>query len=99
MGKQSSVRRQECGRKFLKDRDALVEKYSDGIRKDLVTEDNEYEFDKDCYDLEKDFLRAILEDYRINLNKDYDFRNSDKYVIEAIEANEYEFTQDGKIFH
>jgi hypothetical protein len=63
------------------------------------TED-EYE---DYYDrnfqideLEQAFLESLLEDYRIMYNKEVDYQNSDEAIIEAIRANEYEFTQDGK---
>lgn len=48
-------------------------------------------------EMEADFLQSILEDYRIMYNKDIEYQNSDEYIIETIEANEYEFTQDGKL--
>lgn len=83
---------------FLKERDELVEKHSDGIDKTRVSEDNEYEFDQECNELEEEFLKSILEDYRIMLNENIDYENSDEAAIEAIEANDYEFTKDGKQF-
>ena len=83
---------------FLKERGELVEKHSDGIDKNKVTEDNEYEFDQECDELETEFLKSILEDYRIMYNQNVDYENSDKAAIEAIEANEYEFTKEGKRF-
>jgi hypothetical protein len=83
---------------YLKDRGALVAKYSDGIEKNKVAEDNEYEFDKECDDLDIEFLHDILEDYRIISNKSEEYRNSDECIIETIIANEYEFTQDGRRF-
>ena len=30
--------------------------------------------------------------------KDFEWMQSDEYIIESIEANEYEFTQDGKMY-
>lgn len=42
----------------------------------------------------RDFARWI---YR-NLERENDYRNSAEYIDESIEANEYEFTEDGKIF-
>lgn len=83
---------------FLQDWSNLVEKYSDGIEKDKVAEDNEYEFDKDADDLENEFLKSICEDYRINLQKEYEYLSSEDAIIETIEANEYEFTKDGNRF-
>ncbi len=82
---------------FGKDWSALVEKYSDGINKDKVDEDNQYEFDEEADELEEEFLRSLLEDYRIMYNKDIDYQNSDEAIKETIEANEYEFTREGKM--
>ena len=45
-----------------------------------------------------EFRRSILEDYSIILQKDYEYTMSDEYVMEAIEANGYTFTIDGKRF-
>jgi hypothetical protein len=84
---------------FLKERDELVSKHSDGINTNKVAEDNEYEFDQECDELEEEFLKSILEDYRIMYNKDVEYSNSEEYAIEAIEANEYEFTKDGELFN
>lgn len=76
----------------------LVKKHSDGIDIYKVAEENEYDFDNEADELEKGFLQSILEDYRIMYNKDIEYQNSDEYIIDAITANEYEFTQDGKRF-
>lgn len=83
---------------FLKERDELVSKHSDGIDTSKVAEDNEYDFDNECDELEEEFLKSILEDYRIMLNKDIDYQNSEEYAIDAIVSNEYEFTKDGERF-
>ena len=45
-----------------------------------------------------EFERSILEDYRIMLQKKYEYETSRKAVIKTIEINEYEFTIDGKIY-
>lgn len=47
---------------------------------------------------EDDFLHSILEDYRIILDNEYDYLTGKEAVIETIEANEYDFTEDGKIY-
>jgi len=85
-------------KEFLADYDKLVEKYSDGVNKNRVAEDNEYEFDGEADDLEDEFRKSICEDYRIILQKEYDYLTSEEAVIESIEANEYDFTDDGKIY-
>jgi hypothetical protein len=82
---------------FLDDRTTLVAKYSDGTNLNEVAEDNEYDFYSECDDLEKDFLKSICEDYRIMLSKNYDYLTSKAAIIETIEANEYDFTENGKL--
>lgn len=80
---------------FLSDWTELVAKYSDGINMEEVYEDNEYEFDKEADELETEFLKSILEDYSIMLQNEYEYLYSDEAVQETIEANEYEFTEEG----
>ena len=48
-------------------------------------------------DLEKEFKRAIAEDYLSMLSREYDYLTSREGIIETIEANEYQFTDDGEI--
>jgi len=81
---------------FLNERDTLVRKFSDGISTDIVTEENEYEFDQEADELEEQFLEDILEDYANILQKQYEYLYSEEAIIETIEANEYEFTEDGE---
>ena len=83
---------------YLKDRGELVKKYSDGIKTDEAAEDNEYDFDQECDELDAEFEKSILEDYRIMLEKQYEYLCSDEAIIETIEANEYDFTEDGKLY-
>lgn len=85
----------KTAKQYLTDRDALVEKYSDGINKDKVTEENEYDFDSECDELDSDFLKSLLEDYRIILRNEIEYRQSEEAIQETIEANEYEFLEDG----
>jgi hypothetical protein len=81
---------------FLSDWSELVTKYSDGINTEKVCEDNEYEFDQEADELESEFLKSILEDFSIILQNEYEYLYSDEAVRETIEANEYEFTEEGK---
>lgn len=48
-------------------------------------------------ELEHYFLSSILEDYSIMLQKESEYRMTDEAIIETIEANEYEFTENGKM--
>ena len=85
----------KTAKSFIEDWNNLVSKYSDGIKTDTVTEDNEYDFDNEADDLEVEFLKSISEDYRIILSKEYDYRTNDEAIIETIEANDYCFTENG----
>jgi hypothetical protein len=49
-------------------------------------------------EMELEFLRSILDDYRILLQKEYDYQTSDEAIIETIQANEYEFTENGELY-
>lgn len=53
------------------------------------TESDEYE------ELCKEFQRMICEDYRIILQKEYEYLIGEEAVVETIKANGYEFTVDG----
>jgi len=81
---------------FLSDWAELVAKYSDGIKLDKVAEDNEYKFDQEADELEAEFLKSLLEDYSINLQNESEYLCSFEAIKEAIEANEYEFTEEGR---
>ena len=88
----------QTAKQFLADRAALVAKYSDGVDLERVHEDNEYEFDQACDELESEFLKSLLEDYSILLQKEYEYLTSEEAIVETIQANEYEFTEDGQLF-
>lgn len=81
---------------FLNERDTLVRKFSDGANFDVVTEENAYEFDQECDELEEQFLEDILNDYSDILQKQYEYLYSEEAIIETIECNGYEFTEDGE---
>jgi len=46
-------------------------------------------------ELGNEFTKAILEDYLTILRNELEYLDSDDAVKESIEANEYEFTEDG----
>ena len=87
----------QTAKNYLDEREALVAKYSDGKALDVVAEDNEYDFDNDCDELDSEFLKSILEDYSIMLQKQSEFLVSEEAIIETIKANEYEFDVDGNL--
>jgi hypothetical protein len=50
-------------------------------------------------DLETTFLNDLLELYADMLQKECDYLQTETAIIETIEANSYEFTEDGKMYH
>ena len=78
----------KTAKSFLSDLDELTGKYPN------IEDCHEDEIEA----LEDDFLHSILEDYRIILDNEYDYLTGKEAVIETIEANEYDFTEDGKIY-
>lgn len=88
----------KLAKQFLTDRDELVAKYSDGVDTSVVSEENEYDFDNECDDLEEEFKRAILEEYACMLQNEYEYQTEDEAIIETIESNDYDFTEDGKLY-
>jgi len=62
------------------------------------TDDDEFtEDDIDTEDIDMDFLKSILEDYSIMLQHEYEYLTGAEAIRETIEANEYEFTAEGKL--
>lgn len=58
------------------------------------------ESNEDCEDadsIRQEFRLNILEDYRIILQKEYEYLSSEDAIIETIKANEYEFTKNGEL--
>ena len=56
-----------------------------------------YEFDKELDTLEYNFQQSLSEDYLSMLKKEYEYKTSEEAIIETIKANDYEFTEDGKL--
>lgn len=83
---------------YQNDYDKLVLKYSDGINTNVVKEGSEHDFDTLADELDSEFLNELLASYKIILKKEYEYLRSRRIVIKAIIANDYEFTQDGKMF-
>lgn len=81
----------KTAKNFLAELDAITEKYKD------EGEDN-WDEQSENENAEDEFLKSLLEDYRIMLSKEYNYLTSEAAIIETIEANEYEFKADGTRF-
>jgi hypothetical protein len=49
-------------------------------------------------DLEEYFLKELLGDYLYILKKEYEYRTSKEAIIETIESNDYDFTENGDLY-
>jgi hypothetical protein len=56
-----------------------------------------YALENEREDIDREFLRALLEEYLVMLRKEEEYQLSDEVGEEMIRANEYEFTEDGAI--
>jgi hypothetical protein len=54
-----------------------------------------FEDEDEAEDILCDFEKTLLEEYLIILRKEYEYLTSDEAIIESIEANEYEFNENG----
>ncbi len=82
---------------YLSSRGELVARFSDGVDTDIVAEENEHDFDRECDELDREFKRGLLEDYLTILRQEYEYLTSDEAIIETIRVNEYEFDADGNL--
>lgn len=78
---------------FLKEHDPVYADYMNEESKNYESRESEDKLQK----MENEFLKSLLEDYRITLSHEYDYLTSEEAIRETIEANEYEFTEDGKL--
>lgn len=78
---------------FMEAWQPIFNNYMDESHEDYESSESE----EKLTDLEDEFLQSLLEDYRIMYNRDIEYQTSDEAIKETIEANEYEFTKDGKM--
>jgi hypothetical protein len=69
--------------------------FNDYMNEESIT----YEDDNDLMVCEDEFLKSLLEDYSILLQNESEYLQSDEAIIETIEANEYEFLENGNLFN
>ena len=79
---------------YLKDHDKIINEAERDEDGELA---NEYAVDKLLDELETEFQRALGEEYLSLLRKEYEYLTSEDAIVETIETNGYEFTEDGKL--
>ena len=84
---------------FIKERDTLVKKYGEGNETDgySVKEELYDEFDEEEEYLIHEFESELGADILQWLIDEYEYLTSEEAIIETIDANEYEFTKEGKL--
>lgn len=73
-----------------------VAEFMASAEKDEYGELATYALDNEKDEIDREFLRALLEEYLTILRKEEEYQLSDEVADEVIVANEYEFTEDGK---
>lgn len=75
----------------------LVKEYSDGENINVVTEENEVDFDNDADYLEKEYFEELANEYLSMLNNECEYLMTEAAILETIESNEYVFNEYGEI--
>ncbi len=84
----------KTAKNYLSERDAIIEKVEKDEHGEIV---DEYELEGLLDECDAEFLDSLLEDYSIMLQHEYEYLQSEEAIIETIQANDYEFTEDGKL--
>lgn len=80
---------------YLKARDAVIDTWPRNEDGEL---EDEWSLDEKLDALDDEFRHDILEDYLVMLRKEYEYLTSRESIMETIDANGYEFTEDGNIY-
>ncbi len=81
---------------FIEEYNAMFVKYEDKDKPQHVAEEHTDAFDDELDEMSDEFLKTILEDYANILQGESEYLQSDEAIKETIEANDYDFTEDGK---
>lgn len=73
-----------------------VSEFMASAEKDEYGELATYELEADREDIDKEFLRALLEEYLVMLREEFEYQYSDECIDDLLITNDYEFTEDGK---
>lgn len=79
---------------FMEQWQPVFSNYLDETHKDYESRESE----ELMQELEDEFLESLLEDYSIMLQNECDYLQSDEAIIETIRANDYDFTENGKLY-
>ena len=88
--------------RYIKEYDCIKVKIDDLESQDSDDSDEEhldklFHLDKDLEDLDEEYQKEFSEEVLSMLRKEYEYMISDEYIIEMFDANEHEFTEQGKL--
>lgn len=94
----------ECAEKIIKEHGKTCETYktAKSFLVELKKADKEYEKtgpEAKKEEVEAEFLKSLLEDYRIMTDKQFEYTQSEEAIAETMEANEYTFLENGTRFN
>jgi hypothetical protein len=83
-----------CGTRKLADE--YLKDYTEKMSESERDEHGDFIEEPDFGDLDAAFERALGEEYLSMLRQEYEYQTSEEAILETIEANEYEFTEEGR---
>mgnify|MGYP003673444893 FL=1 len=88
--------------RYIKEYNSIKEKMDNLEEYENDNSDEEHlnklmQLDKDLEDLDEEYQKEFSEEVLSMLRKEYEHLTSDEYIIEMFDANEYEFTDQGKL--
>ena len=88
--------------RYIKEYNSIKEKMDNLEEYENDNSDEEHlnklmQLDKDLEDLDEEYQKEFSEEVLSMLRQEYEHMTSDEYIIDMFEANEYEFTAEGKI--
>ena len=88
--------------RYIKEYDCIKAKIDDLESQDTDDSDEEhldklFHLEEDLEDLDEEYQKEFSEEVLSMLRREYEYMTSDEYTIEIFEANEYEFTEEGKL--
>lgn len=88
----------KAAKEYETEQKELVCRYSNGIDKDIVIQDNWDAYDGEIEEKEKSFRYRLAKYYLNMLEKEYEYATTEEAIKETIESNDYDFTKDGKLY-
>ena len=84
----------DIARQFLEDHGPIFADYMDEEGENYESS----ELGDRMMELESEFEADLISEYAHMLQREYDYLTSEEAIRETIEANDYDFTEDGKLF-